>query len=215
MITADQLKRFAPNVRKPDGNQYNDLAAAINATMLTHDISTARRIRYFMAHAFHESAGFTKFVENLYYSTPEQLVRVWPKRFTLDPDNKALAYANAYIKNPVILANLVYANRNGNGDTESGDGHLFRGRGIFGLTFRANYEAYSKKTYGDDRAVNNPDMIAAYKDGVESAGWFWTEHKLNECADADAFTKSTVIINGSDISVPERILVLNKGNSIF
>jgi putative chitinase len=214
MITIEQLKQFAPPVGKND-IRYTELVAAINETMGRHDISTAQRIRFFMTHAFHESAGFTKFAENLYYSTPEQLVRVWPKRFTLDPDDHAKIYAATCIKSPEKLANVVYANRIGNGGPDSGDGNLFRGRGIFGLTFRANYAAYSEDTYKDDRIVLNPALVSEYKDGVESAGWFWTKNKLNTCADTDAFERSTVIIQGSASSVPERRHVLGRASSIF
>lgn len=215
MITKEQLKQFAPNVRLQNGDPYELLCNALNTTFESHDVSTARRVRYFMAHAYVESAGFTKFAENLFYSTPEQLVKVWPSRFTMDSNDHSKAYAPQYIKNPEKLANLVYANRNGNGAVSSGDGHLFRGRGIFGLTFLNNYAAYSKATYGDDRVVQDPDLVLAFKDGVESAGWFWTSHKLNACADSDLFTQSTKIINGSEATVPERIPVLNKANAIF
>lgn len=43
------------------------------------------------------------------------------------------------------LFNLVYANQNGNGDVESGDGFKFRGRGAIQLTGRTTYREVSNK----------------------------------------------------------------------
>jgi putative chitinase len=126
-----------------------------------------------------------------------------------------LAYAPDYIKNPQKLGNLVYANRNGNGDVASGDGYLFRGRGAFHLTGRVNYTNYSKAVYGDLHIVSNPDLVLSMADAFMSAGWFWNNNGFNALADSDSFTEVTRIINGSTKTVPERIPVLNKANAIL
>lgn len=208
MITIDQLKRFA-------GLEDQDLVDGINATLERFEINTARRTRYFITHAFVETKGFTAFSEDLWYKTPEVLVTNWPRRFTMDSANKALAYAPEYLKNPEKLANCVYAGRLGNGDTASGDGWRFRGRGGFHLTFRQNYSDYSRKMYGDDRCVVDPDLVMRPHDAMNSAGWFWDNRRLNQLADADEFTKTTVIINGSDRTVQTRLKALNRANVIF
>jgi len=210
MITIDQLNRFA-NIK----NQ--DLVDAINAVMQRYEINTSRRINHFMTQACFETQSFTKFEENLYYSTPERLVAVWPHRFTCDKAScsSTMVYAPDYIKSPQKLASLVYANRNGNGDVASGDGWNFRGRGGFHLTFLDNYLQYSKDVYGDDRCVENPDMVGQPADAMMSAGWFWGVHRLNELADADMLTKITEVVNGSAATVPARLQVLNKANQVF
>lgn len=160
--------------------------------------------------------GFTKFEEDLYYKTPEVLVRTWPTRFTLDPSKVgALGLATEYLRNPQKLANMAYGLRNGNGGPDTGDGWRFRGRGAFHLTFANNYMDYSKAMYGDDRCFNNPELVAEPEDALLSAGWFWTRFKFNRLADADEFTKSTVTINGSAVTVPKRLAILNLANTIF
>jgi putative chitinase len=176
--------------------------------------ASPRRVRYFLAQSCFETQTFTHWAENLTYTTPERLCTVWPSRFSMTPMGTK-AYAPDYVCNAQKLANLVYANRGGNGDVTSGDGFNFRGRGGFHLTFRNNYAAYSNARYGDDRIVQNPDLVAQPADAMMSAGWFWSTNQLNDLADADAFTRVTEKINGSDATVPQRLPVLNKANSIF
>lgn len=207
-ITVDQLKKFAPKIFVIGATPYEDLVAALNTTMAKHKINTPRRIRYFMAQCYVESQGFRKFEEDLYYTTPERIVTVFSPRLSM-------ATAPDYVRNAEKLANFVYAKRFGNGDVASGDGYRFRARGIIGLTFNANYAAYSADTYGDNRCVKNPELVAQYKDGVESAGWYWTSKNLNALSDSDSFTLQTKAINGSDRSVPERLPILKLANSIF
>lgn len=210
LITTSQL-----NALVPLGAQAQALTDAINATMTYYGIADQpRRVRYFIAQSCFETQNFSRWVENLLYTTPERLCAVWPSRFAMQPmTNKA--YALDYVNNPAKLANLVYAGRNGNGDAASGDGWLFRGRGGFHLTFRNNYAAYSQARYGDDRIVQNPDLVAQPQDAMMSAGWFWSTNNLNALADADQFTDATRVINGSSNTVPQRLPVLNKTNKIF
>lgn len=200
MITQDQLAQFLGY--KPD----TAVLDAIDKTLVRFGINTPRRVRYFMAQGYSESK-FKDFSEDLYYKTPERLVAVWPSRFSMTKGGTK-AYAPDYVRNPQKLANLVYAGRNGN--TGPDDGWNFIGRGVFGLTGLNNYKAYSMAMYGDDRCVKNPEMVASLPDAVLSAGWFWKTNGLNELADADAFTKATVVINNSAATVPERLVYLGK-----
>jgi putative chitinase len=222
-ITAQQMSSFCPRLASAS---LEPMVTAINSTMARFQIDQQpRRVRYFMAQAAFESQYFTKLSENLTYTTPERLVAVWPSRFTMTPPPalaagspvavNARAYAPDYVNNPQKLANLVYANRGGNGDPQSGDGFRFRGRGLFGLTFQSNYSQYSNSVYGDQRIVMQPDLVAAPTDGCLSAGWFWSINSFNASADADQFTHVTTVINGSAATVPDRLAVLNVANSIF
>ena len=96
-------------------------------------IETPRRVAAFLAQCHVESAGFTALEENLMYSSAARLIQVWPSRF---PNTGA---ATPFVRNPQRLANLVYANRNGNGPQASGDGWRYRGRSPIQLTGRDNY----------------------------------------------------------------------------
>ena len=110
------------------------------------------------------------------------------------------------------IANLAYANRNGNGDADSGDGWAYRGRGLFQLTGRANYRAFTdwhQINFGGDVDFEaEPDRAAEPIYAVRSAVYFWLGHDLSLLADsgltAAAVREITIVINGSDNTAGER-----------
>ncbi len=210
MITEDQLRKLFPSPKIDMAR----LVAALNVAAERYAINTARRRRYFVAQTAFETMGYLKFAEDLYYTTPEQLCKVWSTRFSMIQEPKK-AFAPDYVRNEKKLGNFVYAGRNGNGNVDSGDGFNFRGGGPIHLTGKANYEAASIAVYGDDRFVKNPDLVRQYEDGFLTAGWFWSSHGLNELADSDSFTKVTGIINGSTQTVKERLPMLDKVNLVI
>lgn len=212
-VTGAQVLRLNPKL----GSSSDAIAASINdAAALAGINATQRRLRYFVAQTFFESARFTQWSENLYYSDPNRLVVVWPSRFTCDQNacTATRVWAPDYVKNPMKLGSFVYANRNGNGDVSTGDGYTFRGRGALQLTGRSNYSGYSQFRYQDDRIVTNPDAVAAPEDAFGSSAWYWKNNNLNALADTDSFTQCTRVINGSTATVPARLQVLNLVNSI-
>ena len=102
-----------------------------------YDINTVSRIAGFMAQCGHESLNFKVLSENLNYSA-KGLNAVFPKYF-----KKAGRNAEEYHRNPELIANVVYANRMGNGPPNSGDGYLFRGRGVIQITGKNNYNDFA------------------------------------------------------------------------
>lgn len=230
-VTAAQIGQLAPKVA---ASQLAPLVDALNAAMERFSVSQApRRVRYFVAQAAYETAYFSKWSEDLTYTTPERLVAVWPSRFSCNANVcvkpqpgitttlQGLAYAPDYVNNPEALANLVYANRNGNGSIASGDGWRYRGRGAFHLTFRNNYANASKFLFQDASIlIKDPDSVMQYENGCLTAGWFWTINGLNAQADADAFTRTTQLINGAvgaqlAALVQQRLVTLNLANKVL
>ena len=137
-----------------------------------------RRAACFLATCAVES-NFTKLVENMNYSA-KRLADVWPKRFKGEdgkPNSLALKIAN----NPEAIANVVYANRMGNGPGETGDGWRFRGRGYVPLTGKDNYKRYGEYLGLD--LVNNPELAEKEDIAAEIAAEFWSRSDLNEAAD--------------------------------
>jgi len=137
-----------------------------------------KRVACFLATCAVESK-FTKLVENMNYSA-KRLSEVWPKRFKGEdgkPNNLALKIAN----NPEAIANVVYANRMGNGPAETGDGWRFRGRGFIPLTGRYNYRLYGE--YLGIDLENNPELAEREDIAAEIAAEFWFRANLNEAAD--------------------------------
>lgn len=167
------------------------------------EINTPLRLAHFLAQAGHESGGFKALNENLNYGA-KGLLGTFKKYFT--PDTAAL-----YERKPEKIANLVYANRMGNGDKTSGDGYKFRGRGYIQLTGKDNYGAFDKTV--DENILENPDLVAT-KYPLASAAWFFHKNGLQKIADEGAtdlvVTKVTKRVNGGIIGLPDRIKHFNE-----
>jgi len=152
------------------------------------EILSPVRMAAFIAQAAHESANFTRLEENLHYSKPERVMAVFLSSVP------SIAAAVPLISNPEALANRVYANRLGNGDTTSGDGWKYRGRGLFQITGRANYMAAGGALGVDLK--NHPAMVAEPESAAMTAGWFWSAAACNDLADGSQIDAITRKING-------------------
>lgn len=169
-------------------------ATALLEVMPRWDVNTPLREAAFLAQWAFETNEFTKTEENLSYSIAA-MMRVWPKRF---PSMDAAA---PYEHQPEKLANYVYANRNGNGPPDSGDGWRYRGRGPQ-LTGRANYRAAGVAI--GQPLEEEPHRVCRPMIGAEVAGWFWYGRALNDLADKQAFAAITQKINGGLTGEKER-----------
>lgn len=98
-----------------------------------------------------------------------------------------------------------YEGRKDLGNTYKGDGVRFKGRGIFQTTGRYNYQAVSKKIFGDDRLINKPELLEDPKNAVLSALHFWNDKGLNKYADAGDTLGLTKKINGGTNGLTERM----------
>jgi putative chitinase len=73
-----------------------------------------------------------------------------------------------------IADGSAYEGRIDLGNTQSGDGKRFKGRGLIQLTGRANYAAYSKDSGVD--YVAKPQVVASDPVvAVDVACWFWNK----------------------------------------
>ena len=80
------------------------------------------------------------------------------------------------------------------GNLHIGDGYRFRGRGIFHLTGRYNYQRYSELLGLD--MVQNPDEAADPITACKIACEYWKQTKLNPLADDGNLREITKRING-------------------
>jgi putative chitinase len=178
-------------------------------TMEKFGINNPLRISHFLAQCAHESWNFKAVRENLNYG-PVALMSTFKKYFP------TLEKADEYARQPEKIANLVYANRIGNGPVESGDGWRFRGRGFIQLTGRANYSSFDKVV--PENIIDNPDLVAS-RYPLLSAAWFWHSRNLNKIADLgpseDIIIRITKIVNGGTNGLSDRIKYFNKYYSKF
>jgi putative chitinase len=191
MLTKEKIAHLLHG--NPEADAWADAALEI---LPKYEINTPNRVAGFFAQCGHESAGFKVLEENLHYRA-ETLDKIFPKYF-----KNAGRDANAYAKQPEKIANVVYASRMGNGDTASGDGYRFRGRGVIQLTGRDNYTNFGK-TIGMT-AEQVIDYVTTKKGALESACWYWNSRNINAACDADDITKMTKLINGGTIGLEDR-----------
>ena len=93
----------------------------------------------------------------------------------------------------------AYEGRADLGNTQTGDGKRFKGRGLIQITGRNNYTAYSSYKGIDFTQGNNNTKLEEKEYAVDLSGWYWSRHlnvDLNNMADADDLIYITYRING-------------------
>ena len=196
------------NVDKLKGHIPDSVIAQIPSVQEKFEINTPLRLAHFLAQCGHESGGFKAVSENLNYGAAG-LQSIFKKYFTAES-------AKEYQRKPEKIANIVYANRMGNGNQASGEGYKFRGRGFIQLTGKDNYTSFDKVV--EDDIIANPELVAT-KYPLLSAAWFFHKNGLHKIADEGAtdavVTKVTKRVNGGTIGLPDRIKHFNEYNNLL
>lgn len=147
----------------------SELVQILNELRAKYQLSDKLVFAHYLANALHESGEFTSLQENMNYSA-QRLTQVWPSRF------KTIKDAEPYARNAEKLANYVYANRMGNGDSASGDGWKYRGGGVMQLTGKDMYKAYADyigKPIDDTAQLVRKDL----KTAIDSSMWLFAINK--------------------------------------
>lgn len=164
------------------------MLAPLQAACSRFDIDSPARLGCFIAQCLVESTHFTDFEENLWWTTPERILKYFPSHVT------SLQQASLLVRNPKALANCIYAGKNGNGNPLSGDGWNYRGRGGIELSGKGNYS--DAATELGRPYLEQPDLVAAPADAALTAAWFWHTRKCNFLADAMHVDAITRAVNG-------------------
>ena len=180
-------------VHRPD---HYDWYEAMLGILPLWEVDTPERVAMFLAQCGHESGGFRVLSENLNYSA-KALDSIFPKYF-----KRAGRDANEYHRQPEKIANVIYAGRMDNGNTDSGDGWRFRGGGILQLTGRYNYTKFAEAVeMSPEEAV---DYVRTKEGALDSACWFWDTNNLNKYCDDMDIVGATKRINGGTIGLEDR-----------
>jgi len=110
--------------------------------------------------------------------------------------------AAQYANKPEAIANLVYANRMGNGGPETGDGYRYCGRGLIQLTGKDNYFWFAASLNITPEEASQ--YMETFEGAAQSACWFWETNNLNQWADKDDILTLTKRINGGTIGLEDR-----------
>ncbi len=206
-FTFDFKGRYVADILHLGKDDAMEWLGAMQDVLPKYDINTPERVAGFMAQTGHESNGYKVLTENLNYSA-KALDAIFGKYF-----KRAGRDANEYHRQPEKIANVIYANRMDNGNTNSGDGWRFRGGGILQLTGRSNYTRFGESV--GMSAEEATDYVRTKEGALESACWFWKTNNLNKYCDNNDITTLSKRVNGGTIGLEDRIKHWNHAMELF
>ena len=194
------VERVAPSAK----NNYLEAIRGGQQLFDNHNITTPLRMAHFLAQALHETGGFRILRENMNYSA-RRMIQI----FGVGQHSAAVTAeeASRLAGDPQAIAERVYGLGNPRkaralGNTNPGDGFLYRGNGVLQTTGRGSH-----KRMGDAAGVNfedNPDLVTAPEHALKPALIEWTQNNLNSFADRNDIRTITRRINGGFNGLPER-----------
>ena len=194
-----------------DSKVLDEVANVINSLGSHFGINTNLRLAHFLAQVREEiGSKFEPRIESLNYSessvlkTFKQITPAQAEQYARDEDTS--------VADQVAIANIVYANRMGNGNADSNgngkldkqdDGYMYRGRGTLQITGKYNYQEVQKRIdkYYPNSGVNiltgsNVDSLLG---SILIGMGFWIWKDLYKVADKgttnEVVDKITSIIN--------------------
>jgi predicted chitinase len=208
ILTGDRLASVFPDA---DADRLAQIAREIDLQIVAARLDSPNRLAHFFGQVQQEVGLGLRLVESLDY--PPDRLGVPFRYFRRHPD-EALRFGRTdeHPADQEAIANRAYADRNGNGDIESGDGWRFRGRGLKQVTGRANYRAFTEdhaKLFGELIDFEaEPELLGTPRYAVRSALWFWRANNLFSLADAGVNQATadsiTAIINPGTNSYDQR-----------
>jgi len=145
----------------------------IKAALQKQGITDPKYIAATLGNVMKETGG-KSINENLNYgNTSNERIR---SIFGSRASGKSDAELNEIKKDPQKMGEMMYGSgtKLGQqmGNTEPGDGFKYRGRGFIQLTGKNNYAAASKEIYGDNRLVENPDLVNQPDIAAQVTAWY-------------------------------------------
>ena len=206
VLTGEQLTMIVPTI----GNRAERVANDLNTGLRDAGITTRIGQAMFIAQLAHESAGFSRLEEmggktkytNAKYKEKEADDQVYDYFFFM------------YDKDSPSPRRRKVAE--GLGNSNKGDGALFKGRGYIQLTGRSNYRAAGGNLGLE--LEKNPALAADSAVAARVAGWYWRTRKLNRYTSADSaanFKAVTIGINGGTNGLPDRQVYYNRAKFIL
>lgn len=204
-ITESQIRRIMPKAKSANVTAF---VKCFNEHSERFGINTKLRVAAFLSQIAVESVQLNATEENLNYSA-DGLLKTFPTYF------KTRADAEAYARQPQRIANRVYASRMGNGDEQSGDGWLFKGRGLIMTTGKDNYQRYAKSEYCVGDLMKHPEWLAVYPGALKSAMFFWLVNGLNALADREDIRTICKRVNGGWNGLSDRLYYWRQARKVL
>ena len=183
----------------PATKNIDEVVGIIDKYRMKFGLNTDLRLGHFLAQVREEIGPEFKVIrENLNY-TEEAVLKMWPKRISVEQAEKYARDENTPKANQEAIANLVYANRLGNGNSDSDgdgdmdkddDGYKYRGAGCLQITGKGNFAEVQKRCVKYAGREMDPDTLEGF---IVFGFGFWMQHDLYKLADGGKY--GTVVDN--------------------
>ncbi|REG59789.1 hydroxyethylthiazole kinase [Paraburkholderia sp. BL6669N2] len=188
-----------------------DMHTAINRMWRKYGFSTPQRQAHFLAQIFKETGALRATVElgdSRYFRTMYEALT--PQEAGDDFDHKhdwlqAMGFLHGRNRPDYIAQrpDEVQQKAVSMGNTQTGDGARFRGRGLIHLTGRGSYAAYSRFRGRDFTTDPNPELLSSDATAVaDSAGYFWIS-KVMQSPNTGALRSGMNIDRRADVGVAD------------
>lgn len=107
-----------------------------------------------------------------------------------------------------LASGQAYEGRRDLGNTQPGDGALYKGRGLLDTTGRYNYETLERLTGID--CVNHPELLEQPHQAVQAAISYWMFKSVNVAADANDIHRVTFLVNGGYNGIADRQIYFDR-----
>ena len=112
-----------------------------------------------------------------------------------------------------LASGEAYEGRKDLGNTHTGDGVKYKGRGLIQLTGRSNYVLASLGL--GLPLLEKPELLELPENAARVAGWFRYNKRLNGLADEGLFEKMTRVINGGMNGYADRYKLLQRAMEVI
>ena len=174
---AEERKTMAPATPAGGAPPVSQDAAKnldmVEAALKKQGITDPKYIAAVKGNIMKESGG-KAVSENMNYANTsnDRIKSIFGSRATGKSDQEL----DAIKKDPQQMGEMMYGSKTkmgqSLGNNEPGDGFKYRGRGFIQLTGKSNYAQASKAIYGDDRLVQNPDLVNDPAVAAEVSAWY-------------------------------------------
>ena len=194
----------------PATKNIDEVVGIIDKYRMKFGLNTDMRLAQFLAQVREEVGPEFKVIRESLNYTEEAVLKMWPNKISVDQAEKYARDEDTPKANQEAIANLVYANRLGNGAADSDndgdmdandDGYKYRGAGCLQITGKGNFAEVQKRCVAKTGAEANPNTLEGFL-LFGFAYWLWRDcYKAADTGDAD---KVTAIINKHTESYAKR-----------
>lgn len=193
-LTPDTLKQISPGTPL---DRCAEFTPHLNKYLPQYGIDAPVEVASFLSQILHESGGL-KYLREIWGPTAQQ------NRYERDP-------AQPW-PGPRGGRNwLAYAL----GNEFKGDGKKFAGKGPIQITGRSNFARMSRDMFGDNRLLDNPDILATPEFGIQSACIYWKWRNMDAVDDDTDIKTETKRVNGGFNGLDDRQRYFDRCRLIF